>query len=200
MGDIRMSKTMVSRRLVIVRAAQITLGASAAALFPVSGFARVTMNQGAGLALSSAGFADGETIPTRYACDGANLSPALSWSGAPDGTESFALVCYDPDAPGGAFHHWAIYDLPGDREALREGFPKGAEAEGARQAVNDFGEAGYKGPCPPHGHGVHHYHFDLFALPAAQLKLPQAATCGQVLAAARGRALASASLIGLYKR
>ncbi len=198
---IRMSQIMVSRRFAMARTAQVLFGGAAVALFAPAALARVTIKAvEPGLALTSAALADGKTIPARYTCDGANVSPPLSWSGIPEGTKSFALVCYDPDAPRGVFHHWAIFDLPGDRDALREGIAKGAQTEDGRQAVNDFGEAGYRGPCPPPGHRLHHYHFDLFALPIPRLDLPPDAACRDVLTAARKTALGTATLIGLYSR
>lgn len=148
--------------------------------------------------LKSGAFRDRERIPQRYSCQGENISPPLSWSGAPDGTQSFALVCYDPDAPGRTFYHWAIYDLPADRATLPEDFPRGAEAGGSRQAINDFGDSGYGGPCPPRGHGIHHYHFELFALRTAKLGLAADAGCPAVEMAAKRQAIAAAELIGLY--
>lgn len=196
-----MSQIMISRRFAMARTAQVLLSGAAVVLFAPAAFGRVTIKAvGPGLAMTSAAFADGKTIPARYTCDDANVSPPLSWLSIPEGAKSFALVCYDPDAPRGVFYHWAIFDLPGDRNALREGIAKGAQTDDGRQAINGFGEAGYRGPCPPPGHGVHHYHFDLFALPIPRLDLPPDAACGDVLTAARKTALGTTTLIGLYSR
>lgn len=196
-----MSQIMMSRRFAMTRTTQVLLASAAVALFAPATFGRVTIRAvRPGLGLTSAAFADGKTIPTRYTCDGGNVSPPLSWSSIAEGTKSFAVVCYDPDAPRGVFHHWAIFDLPGDRDALREGVAKGAQTDNGRQAVNDFGEASYRGPCSPPGNGLHHYHFDLFALPIPQLDLPPDAACRDVLTAARKTALGIATLIGLYSR
>jgi Raf kinase inhibitor-like YbhB/YbcL family protein len=148
--------------------------------------------------LQSAAFKDRERIPPRYSCQGEDISPPLSWSGAPAGTESFALVCYDTDAPGRTFYHWAIFDLPASRTTLPEAYPKGAEAGGSRQAVNDFGDNAYGGPCPPPGHGVHHYHFALFAVRLAKLGLAPDVRCPAVEMAAKRQALSTTDLIGLY--
>jgi Raf kinase inhibitor-like YbhB/YbcL family protein len=106
--------------------------------------------------LVSSAFDDGAAIPRRFTCDGENLSPPLQWSGAPAGTLSFVLLCDDPDAPAGTWHHWAAYDIP---PAVTELAVDAAQNAKLKQAVNDFRKVGYGGPCPPHGHGPHHYHF-----------------------------------------
>lgn len=149
--------------------------------------------------LSSSAFQNGEDIPKRFTCDGENLSPPLAWSGAPAGTRSFALLCDDPDAPRGTWRHWAVYDLPPDRAGLPEGTGNGG-AKGLKQGVNDFGEDCYGGPCPPHGHGTHHYQFRVLALSTASLNLRPEATCNDVERAAAGHILAQATLIGHYRR
>jgi hypothetical protein len=125
------------------------------------------------------------------------LSPAFGWSGAPAGTESFLLVCIDPDAPSGTFHHWAAYDIPADWSGLKEGVE--SRDPGIKQAVNDFGDHGYSGPCPPRGK-PHHYHFQLSALSTAALPVPKSATCAQVMKSARPFILGSAELVALYGR
>ncbi len=147
--------------------------------------------------LTSTAFRPGGTIPARFTCDGENLSPPLAWSGAPEGTRSFALVCRDPDAPAGVWYHWAIFDIAPGRDGLEEHCrPSG----GVHQAVNDFGQRGYGGPCPPHGHGRHHYHFTLYALDVEHLDVPAGARCREVEAEAKAHALAEAELTGLYAR
>ena len=152
------------------------------------------------LTLTSTAFADGERIPELYSCDGADISPPLSWSGAPDGTRSFAVLCDDPDAPGGTWTHWVAFDIGADATGLRESYPKGARVDGVRQAVTDFGRPGYGGPCPPPGHGVHHYHFRVLALDVEQLDLPDGATFDDVATAAEPHVLARAELVGTYSR
>ncbi len=148
--------------------------------------------------LTSAGFTNGSEIPARFTCDGANLSPPLAWSGAPPGTRSFAILCRDPDAPSGTWYHWAAFDIPRGAEALEERLPPGSAT--IRQAINDFGKRGYGGPCPPHGHGSHHYHFALYALDVEHLDVPASARCRDVEKAAKAHALAAAELVGLYAR
>jgi Raf kinase inhibitor-like YbhB/YbcL family protein len=119
--------------------------------------------------LRSSAFSDGGPIPWRFSCEGDDLSPPLQWSNTPAETRSFVALCDDPDAPAGTWHHWAAYDIPADRTMLPEGAGRSGGGEGLKQAINDFGQPGYGGPCPPHGHGPHHYHFRLLAISSASL-------------------------------
>ncbi len=151
------------------------------------------------LTLSSAAFTPNSRIPTRYTCDGEDISPPLRWAGAPDGTRSFALVCADPDAPAGTWYHWAIYDIPAAATQLAEDCPPQTK-DGSHQALNDFGNRGYGGPCPPPRHGAHHYKFTLYALKVDSLKLSGAPRCRDVERAAKANALAQAETVGLYER
>ena len=146
------------------------------------------------LSLTSNAFQDGQPIPAQYSCDGANQSPPLSWGDPPAGTRSFALVVDDPDAPGGTFRHWGAFDIPADTRSIAAGQSIGSEA------VNDFGKAGYGGPCPPPGHGPHHYRFKLFALRADKLDVGPNASVADVEAAAQKQALAQGGLVGIYER
>jgi len=148
--------------------------------------------------LTSSAFPPDGRMPIRLTCDGADVSPPLAWFDPPAGTRSFALVCIDPDAPGGAFHHWAIYDIPPTTQALTEHWPPARTAP--PQAINDFRRTGYGGPCPPRGDAPHHYHFRLYALDVAQLGVGARAHCRDIDAAARPHAIATAELIGLYGR
>jgi Raf kinase inhibitor-like YbhB/YbcL family protein len=142
--------------------------------------------------LSSPAFVDGGEVPTRYTCDGPDLSPPLDWSGAPDGTAAFALIVDDPDAAG--FVHWVAFDLPGEWATLAEDASgKGGFAEGR----NDFGRTGWGGPCPPSG--SHRYVFELFALDR-RLGLPGGSTATDVRQAIDGHVLGSTRLIGNYRR
>src|SRR5262249_54371479 len=140
------------------------------------------------LALSSSAFQHGSAISAHYTCTGANISPPLNWKGVPGGTNSFALIVDDPDAPMGPFVHWVVYNLPGSTAALPENVPASASAEGGEQGVNGRNEIGYTGPCPPPGES-HHYHFRLYAL-RQRLKLDSGATAQQVQAAMAGHILA----------
>ena len=147
--------------------------------------------------LVSSAFADGAAIPRRFSCDGEDLSPPLQWSGAPEGTKSFVLLCDDPDAPGGTWHHWAAYDIP---PAVTEFADGAARNKNIKQAVNDFRKVGYGGPCPPHGHGPHHYHFRLLALSTDQLQAKASASCRDIEREARKSMIAEAILVGWYER
>jgi Raf kinase inhibitor-like YbhB/YbcL family protein len=147
--------------------------------------------------LVSAAFADGAAIPRRFTCDGENLSPPLRWSDVPAGVRSFALLCDDPDAPGGTWHHWAAYDIPPDTTTLAE---NAAQDMKMKQAVNDFRKSGYSGPCPPPGHGPHHYHFRLLALSTDHLRTGTSPSCREVEREARKSTLAEATLVGWYER
>ena len=152
------------------------------------------------MTLTSTAFADGERIPELYTCDGADISPPLRWFGAPAGVRSFAVLCDDPDAPGGTWTHWAAFDIAASVAGLRESYPKGARVDDVRQAVTDFGRPGYGGPCPPPGHGVHHYNFRVLALDVERLDLPDGARFDDVANATRAHVLAEAELVGTYSR
>jgi Raf kinase inhibitor-like YbhB/YbcL family protein len=159
---------------------------------------RASNVKGGTMNLTSTSF-QGNQIPAKFTCNGAGISPQLSWSEPPAGTASFTLIVTDPDALGRTFVHWVIYDLPAEMRELLEGMPGlGQLTNGSRQGHNDFGEIGYGGPCPP-GNSAHHYHFALYALDA-KLNLPTGAARAQVEAAMQGHILARGKLIGLYQR
>jgi len=150
--------------------------------------------------LASAAFREGAVIAAKYTCDGVDVSPALTWSGAPAGTRSFALIADDPDAPAGTWVHWVLYNLPADVSELPENIAKveSLDLGGARQGRNDFRRPGYGGPCPPPG-PPHRYFFKLYALDAP-LKLKAGAQKRDVEAAMEGHVLATAQLMGTYGR
>ena len=151
--------------------------------------------------LSSPAFKEGATIPGKYTCDGADVSPSLSWGGAPPGTVTFALIADDPDAPAGTWVHWVLYDLPAATTQLAENVERSdapASLGGARQGRSDFRHPGYGGPCPPPG-PAHRYFFKLYALDAP-LKLQAGATKWDVEAAMQGHVLGTAQLMGTYAR
>ena len=149
--------------------------------------------------LTSTAFHEMGRIPEKYTCDGLDLSPPLRWEGYPPETVSFVLIVEDPDAPGGTFTHWVIYNIPSTIHELQEGVPKSEElSSGALQGVNDFGRIGYNGPCPPPGK-PHRYVFKVYALDS-ELNLEPGATRDDVLNAMKGHVLAEATLTGLYSR
>jgi len=150
------------------------------------------------MTLTSTAFADGEAVPRRYTCDGADVSPELTWSGAPPGTQSFALICDDPDAPAGIWVHWVLYDIPVSVSALEEGIESiDHPSSGGTHGTNDFRRLGYGGPCPPGG--THRYYFKLYALDTL-LDLAPGATKRQLLQAMDGHVLAEGRLMGTYAR
>ena len=150
--------------------------------------------------LSSTAFKDGAAIPIKHTCDGADVSPPLAWSGAPQGTQGFALIADDPDAPAATWVHWVLYNLPAGTSELPENIAKveSLDLGGARQGRNDFRRPGYGGPCPPPG-PAHRYFFKLYALDAP-LKLKAGAQKKDVEAALHGHVLATAQLVGTYAR
>ncbi|SDF44393.1 hypothetical protein SAMN05216241_101114 [Limimonas halophila] len=150
--------------------------------------------------LTTTAFGEGDRIPVRHTCDGDDLSPALKWADPPAGTQSFLLIVADPDAPGGVFHHWGVYEIPGTWRQLTEGYTANTRQAGFREAMNDFGNEGFNGPCPPPGHGTHHYHFRLYALSLATLNVPDRPSCPQLMDAARPNVLDVAEVMGLYTR
>jgi hypothetical protein len=150
--------------------------------------------------LSSSAFSDGSAIPRRFTCDGEDVSPPLDWSDMPAGTRSFVLLCDDPDAPAGTWHHWAAYDIPAAQTALTLNAAQHVDKHEFKQAINDFQRLGYGGPCPPRRHGPHHYHFRLLALSTDRLAMRLDPSCEDVERAARKHVLAKATLVGLYER
>jgi len=150
--------------------------------------------------LSSTAFSDGSAIPRRNTCDGEDLSPPLEWSDPPREARSFVLLCDDPDAPDGTWHHWGAYDIPSHLTSLAQGAAQHAEKQGFKQAINDFQRAGYGGPCPPRRHGLHHYHFRLLALSIERLATSKNPSCRDVAREARKHILAEETLVGVYER
>jgi len=146
------------------------------------------------LQLTSTAFGNGQPIPVQYTCDGTGQAPALSWGEPPPGTKSFALVVDDPDAPSGTFRHWGVYDMPASARSIGGGEQAGTEVS------NDFGKRGYGGPCPPKGHGPHHYHFKLFALNVGRLDIDPNAKVADVEREAANHAIAQDELVRTYER
>lgn len=160
--------------------------------------------------LASADIAAGATIGDAFVfdgfgCTGGNASPALSWSDAPEGTKSFALMVHDPDAPtgGAGFWHWIVLDIPGDATQLEQGAgAAGGDAmpAGARMLANDYGIEGWGGPCPPQGDAAHRYDFTLYALPVERLEVPEGASKAVTGFIVNATATAKATLQGVYGR
>ena len=140
-----------------------------------------------------------------FGCHGDNVSPALSWSGPPAGTKSFALLVHDPDAPtgGAGWWHWIVYDIPATATAIAQGAGTADGAAlptGAVQAKTDFGTTGWGGPCPPQGHGKHHYKFTLHALKVEKLEIADGAAAALIGYMVNANSIGKAELTGLYGR
>ena len=149
--------------------------------------------------LTSPAFEQGAYIPRKYTGEGADVSPALAWAGPPEGTQSLALICDDPDAPVGTWVHWVVWGIPSQARVLPEALPAQDElADGVRQGMTDFRRIGYSGPMPPPG-SDHRYFFKLYALDTA-LSLARGAAKKDLENAMRGHVLAEAQLMGLYRR
>ncbi|MDD5680634.1 MAG: YbhB/YbcL family Raf kinase inhibitor-like protein [Candidatus Omnitrophica bacterium] len=151
------------------------------------------------LMIKSPAFKYGDTMPLKYTCKGQNISPPLFWEQPPVGTQSFAIICEDPDAPAGVWSHWVIYNILKGTTKLSEGIPKYDLVEnGAKQGVTDFREIGYGGPCPPPG-TEHRYFFRLYALDRI-LELESGLTRQQLLDAMEGHILEQIEIMVKFKR
>jgi len=156
--------------------------------------------------INSDAFPPGDPIPVRYTQDGANTSPPLRWSNVPAGTEELALICEDPDAPRAEpFVHWVVYHISPDADGLPEGIPQQPlphhppEVRGVAQGENSKHDLGYDGPSPPPGHGVHHYHFRLYALDRP-LQVDAKLDSKALIASMSGHILDTGELVGTYER
>ncbi len=154
--------------------------------------------------ITSSAFKDGEQIPKKYTGEGDDVSPPLSWSDLPEGTQELVLICDDPDAPKETWVHWVIYKLPANLTGLPEGIPRQPRLKnppGALQGRNSWPKdnIGYRGPLPPPGHGVHHYHFKLYAL-EAKLVIEPGQDESTVLREFEEHVLGKGDLVGTYQR
>jgi Raf kinase inhibitor-like YbhB/YbcL family protein len=150
--------------------------------------------------LTSTAFSQGEPIPARYSCDGEDISPPLLWDDPPEGTQSFAIIMDDPDAPNGTWDHWILFNIPPDRRELPENAPleaKNQDTDAIFLGNNSWGRADYGGPCPPSG--THRYFFKLYALNTT-LGLLSGANKGELLKGMEGYILAETELMGTYTR
>ena len=196
-----------SRRLPAVRVALVL------ALFVGNGCNTQTASKGekevnapTSINLRSEAFQAGQPIPVKHTGEGEDVSPPLTWDGVPSGAAQLALICDDPDAPTDEpWVHWVIYRIPGDVRALNEGLaptPQLESPSGALQGRNSWPQGqttGYRGPLPPPGHGVHHYHFKIYALDTA-LNLEPGLDKKVLLEAMSDHVLAEGELIGTYER
>lgn len=158
---------------------------------------------GSDLAFTSTPFGSEDSIPTQYTCEGEDVSPALEWTDVPDNADTLTLIVDDPDAPGQTFTHWVLFNVPGNATSLPGDLEVDAEFAHAdpvpREGANDFGDAGYGGPCPPPGDGPHRYFFRLYALDTT-LDLEQGTTKDRVIEAMNDHVVAETTLMGTYQR
>jgi Raf kinase inhibitor-like YbhB/YbcL family protein len=145
------------------------------------------------LELTSDAFTNGQSIPAKYTCTGRNISPALAWNEPPSGTQSFALIVDDPDAPMGTWVHWVLFNIPANTRSLQENM----DVSGMSVGKNSSGRTRYDGPCPPSG--THRYFFKLYALDST-LSLSPSATKEQLLKAMEGHILAQGELMGTFSK
>jgi Raf kinase inhibitor-like YbhB/YbcL family protein/uncharacterized protein (TIGR00297 family) len=179
--------------LVLFAAQPAWFAAYQPAVFSASG------GSGMSFPLSSSSFEEGELIPARYTCDGENHSPALAWRDLPSGTRSLAVIAEDPDAPGGTYTHWVLYNLPPSLPGLPEGLAKTVALSGfGTQGENSFRHTGYDGPCPPAG-PAHRYYFRVYALDSGPT-LPAGMSAADLRKAIQGHVLAEAEWVGRYGR
>jgi Raf kinase inhibitor-like YbhB/YbcL family protein len=166
----------------------VPIGSVAMLLVTIASFA----GGGAIMQISSPAFHQGANIPSKFTCDGSNTSPPLQISGVPAEAKSLVLIADDPDAPGGLFTHWVIWNIPPQTSSIADG-----SAPTGVQGTNDFGRSGYGAPCPPSG--THRYYFRVFALDR-ELDLRSGAKRGQLDAAMKGHVISQGELIGRYAR
>ena len=151
------------------------------------------------LSISSSAFNEGDRIPDKYTCEGEDISPPLSWSDPPEGTQSFTLICDDPDAPMGTWDHWLIYNIPADSAGLSESIPTDESlTDGSKQGINSWEKTGYGGSCPPPG-DPHRYFFKLYALDT-MLTFTGDVNKSTLENAMQDHILAEAQLMGTFSR
>jgi len=150
--------------------------------------------------IKSSSFHDGGMIPSKYTCEDENISPQLHWNEVSKNVKSYAIILDDPDAPGGNFVHWIIFNIPGDMKELHENVtPSRNIPDEVMLGTNSFGRIGYGGPCPPPGK-PHHYYFRLYALDTILHHIESGATKERLEKAMEGHIVAKGELMGMYKR
>lgn len=168
------------------------------ALLTMNGLILVSQETEKKMEIFSNSFENGAFIPMKYTCDGDNISPELHWVNIPEGTQSYVIICDDPDAPRGVWHHWSVYDIPVGITKLDEALPKSKVlSNGIKQGLTSFNTFGYGGPCPPQG--VHRYYFKLYALDIKLNELPGISK-DTLLARMKDHILGKNEIMGLYKR
>ena len=162
----------------------------------LSAYGRAACAATGDLVVTSPAFDDGGMMPDRYAYRGENVSPPIWWSNVPQSAKTVAIICDDPDAPGGSWVHWIIFNIPSASGGTPEGVPHGeALPGGIRQGMNDFRKIGYDGPAPPSG--THRYYFNVYVLDR-KIDIRPGSSAKDILAAMEGHILAKGSLMGRY--
>ena len=196
--DERREMIYATRRLMYATRMRWTWWMGLLVLLMVSGEVCAAREGRKSFRLTSVTFHEGEGIPSDYTCEGADVSPPLTWSKPPEGTKSFVLISEDPDAPMGTWVHWVVYNLPASTQTLPEAFPiDGRLSDGTCQGTTSFGRTGYGGPCPPSG--THRYIFTLYALDTV-LSLTPGVMKAQLEEAMHGHVLGETHLMGTYRR
>ena len=150
--------------------------------------------------IKSSVFHEGSFIPSKYSCEGENISPQLHWNEVSKEVKSYAIILDDPDAPGGDFVHWVIFNIPGNMKELHENVtPSRNIPDEVMLGTNSFGRIGYGGPCPPPGK-AHHYYFRIYALDTILHHIESGSTKEQLIKAMEGHIIAKGELMGMYKR
>ncbi len=185
--------------LILLLSLSLTAAACKRAETPPAGTPQGKGGETVAMKLQSTAFAEGERIPKEYTCDGEDKSPALNWSGVPNGTKCLALICDDPDAPMGTWTHWVLWGLKADADSLRENLSRLATLpDSVKQGRNSWPRVGYNGPCPPPGK-PHRYYFKLYALDT-ELNLSDNTDKAALEKAMQGHILGQAQLMGKYGR
>ncbi len=194
-------KIRVNKLPILLRVVMIFLVIALAIILSAVLFSHLQKKEVKEMVVSSV-FKDKEFIPKKYTCEGQDVNPELVISNIPDGAKTIAIICDDPDAPIGTFVHWVLWNYPVDGPSVKipEALPKVEKLQnGAMQGYNDFGKVGYNGPCPPKGHGVHHYHFKIYAVNSL-IELNGKVTKEVLERALSSRIIAQAKIVGLYEK
>lgn len=150
--------------------------------------------------VSSSGYPQGGTLPTKYTCDGAGSSPALSFKNPPAGTKSFAILGWDDNSSAAPLSTWEVYDIPITAKSIPEGVPNGSSVQGFKQGLNSFGRSGFSAPCPTKDGKRREYYIDFYAINVSSLGLPAGAKASQIHAAIKKHKIAESKLLGVYSR
>ena len=168
-------------------------------MIAIATFAPIAFAVGA-FTVSSSGYVNGGTLPTKYTCDGSGSSPELSFKNVPAGTQSFAILGWDDNTSAAPLSTWEVYDIPITASSIPEGVPSGSSVQGFKQGINSFGRTGFTAPCPAKDGKRREYYIDFYALNVSSLGLPAGASAAKIHVAIKRHKIAEAKLLGLYSR